>query len=156
MKYGLYCTEDITHYEAFNKVTKEKVTITPNHSFLNHTSSLTRLKAIKLLHLRYGQIPFSRLTLLYPGLKISCTQEDLICIICPIARQHRLPFSHSDIKTHATFELLHVDLWGPYTNATRSGCKMFLIVVDDFTRTTWLYLLKNKDQCAHIFNGLFS
>ena len=33
---------------------------------------------------------------------------------------------------------------------------MFLTVVDDFTRTTWLYVLKTKDQCVPILNGLFS
>lgn len=25
---------------------------------------------------------------------------------------------------------------------------MFLTIVDDYTRTTWLYLLKSKNQCA--------
>ena len=124
MKYGLYCTEDNNQFGVFNKVDKGQVTITPNHSFLNHTTSLAMIKEIILLHLRHGHIPFHRLKILYPYLKISCIQESLLCTICPMARQHRLSFSHSEIKTKTPFELLHVYLWGPYTNATRNGCNM--------------------------------
>lgn len=74
----------------------------------------------------------------------SSIKESLVCTIFPLARQGRLPFKHSQIKSTKPFELLHLDLWGPYVKATHNGCNMFFTIVDDFTRTTWLYLLKYK------------
>ena len=93
-------------------------------------------KEIKLLHLKHGHVPFPRLKLLHPHLATSNIKECLICTICPLACQGLLPFTHSEIKSTKPFELLHLDLWGPYVKATHNGCNMFLTIVDDFTRTT--------------------
>lgn len=72
--------------------------------------------------------------------------DHVICSICPAARQTRLTFAHSSIKTTTIFELFHVDIWVLYHTKTRSGHTMFLIVVDDFSRSTWVLLLKQKSQ----------
>ena len=45
------------------------------------------------------------------------------------------------------FELLHIDIWGPYRIATYDGFKLFLSIVDDFSRATWVLLLSHK-SCA--------
>lgn len=37
-----------------------------------------------------------------------------------------------------------MDLWGPYKVPTMNGNKYFLTVVDDFSRFTWVFLLKLK------------
>ena len=62
-----------------------------------------------------------------------------------------MPFPSSSMKTSASFELLHLDVWGPYTTPTFDGNKYFLTIVDDFTRMTWLFLLKFKsDVCVSL------
>nr|XP_016456392.1 PREDICTED: uncharacterized protein LOC107780381 [Nicotiana tabacum] len=38
------------------------------------------------------------------------------CTICPLARHTRLPFHNSTSRSSDIFELLHVDVWGPYNN----------------------------------------
>jgi len=35
--------------------------------------------------------------------------------ICSKAKQTRLPFTLSTIKSHSPFNLLHCDIWGPHT-----------------------------------------
>lgn len=35
------------------------------------------------------------------------------CVVCPCAKQARLPFPATCIKTSSTFELLHMDVWAP-------------------------------------------
>lgn len=70
-----------------------------------------------------------------------------------MARQTRLSFTHSVIKTCYPMELLHVDVWGPYRHKTRNDCTMCLTIVDDFTRRTWLYLLKCKSDYATIIQN---
>ncbi|CAJ2674628.1 unnamed protein product [Trifolium pratense] len=37
-----------------------------------------------------------------------------------------------------------MDIWGPYTTATVHGHKYFLTIVDDYSRFTWVILLKGK------------
>jgi hypothetical protein len=41
-----------------------------------------------------------------------------------------------------------MDIWGPYSTATLHGHKYFLTIVDDFSRFTWLVLLKGKREVA--------
>ena len=38
--------------------------------------------------------------------------------ICPKAKQTRLPFPLSTIKSHSPFNLLHCDIWGPHKTPT--------------------------------------
>ncbi|KAL2243648.1 UNVERIFIED_CONTAM: Retrovirus-related Pol polyprotein from transposon RE1 [Sesamum indicum] len=78
-----------------------------------------------------------------------CNNEQinqLICEICPLAKQHRLPFPHSDSKTKSPFELIHVDVWGPHREYSISHCTFMLTIVDDFTRATWYYMMMHKTQ----------
>ena len=78
------------------------------------------------------------------------------CTICPASRQHRLPFKDSYIMTYRTFDLLHMDVWGPYSHKTHTGCTYFLTIIDDFIRFTWLYLLKQKSDCYDMIQHLFA
>ncbi|XP_071699281.1 uncharacterized protein [Rutidosis leptorrhynchoides] len=81
----------------------------------------------------------------------------------PLARMHRLSFPFSTIKSSSIFELIHVDLWGPYSRPTHNGFKYFLTIVDDFSRTTWTHLLATKSAAfstliafvAYIENQLY-
>lgn len=66
------------------------------------------------------------------------------CSICPLAKQHTLPFPVSSSHAHHLFDLVHMDVWGPYKHPTHNQCKYFLTIVDDFSRATWTYLLSNK------------
>lgn len=47
------------------------------------------------------------------------------------------------------FELVHVDTWGPYKTETYNGYTYFLTIVEDFSRSTWTFLLKNKREASN-------
>ncbi|XP_058008104.1 uncharacterized protein LOC110653264 [Hevea brasiliensis] len=68
------------------------------------------------------------------------------CEIFPLSKQQHLSFSPSTISSYSIFELIHVDLWGPYQVLSISRAKYILTIVDDFSRTTWTYLLHDKVQ----------
>ena len=40
--------------------------------------------------------------------------------------------------------MIHCNLWGPFATSTIDGFKYFLTIVDDYSRCTWVYLLKHK------------
>lgn len=44
------------------------------------------------------------------------------------------------------YDLIHMDLLGPYKKTTSDGNKYFLTIVDDFSRMTWVFLLKLKSD----------
>ena len=83
--------------------------------------------------------------------------KNYVCDICHKAKQTRMPFFVSSIKSKTHFELIHCDVWGPLSTVSSSGAYYFLTSVDDYTRCTLLYLMKTKtktkmDLC--LFHGL--
>ncbi|GJX29663.1 ribonuclease H-like domain-containing protein [Tanacetum coccineum] len=63
-----------------------------------------------------------------------------------VAKQTRDPFPLSDHKTSSLANLVHLDVWGPYKVTGRDGFRLFLTIVDDYSRAVWLFLLKGKDE----------
>jgi len=72
--------------------------------------------------------------------------KDFICEICPQEEQHRLPVPTSVITTLGIFKLIHVDTWGPYHTKTPRGHRLFLAIIDDYSRVTWIHLMVTKDE----------
>ncbi|KAJ9538263.1 LOW QUALITY PROTEIN: hypothetical protein OSB04_030996 [Centaurea solstitialis] len=70
----------------------------------------------------------------------------LPCDICHLAKQARSKFEDSSHKTTQLGDIIHLDVWGPYKVSTKEGFKYFLTVVDDYTRSVWVYLMKGKDE----------
>lgn len=78
-------------------------------------------------------------------------KEPFHCAVCPLAKQKHLPYiSQNNIRDHA-FDLLHIDIWGPFSVPTPEGYKYFLTIVDDHTRVTWVYLLRTKSEVLQVF-----
>ena len=70
-----------------------------------------------------------------------------------MARQERLPFSQSLTHSNSIFELLHVDIWGPYHTPTHDNYKYFITIVDDFSRSTWTHLLSTKSNALQVLKN---
>lgn len=105
---------------------------------------------VKLWHLRLGHLPFQSLKHVFPNLNVKDVNDHYFCTVCPAARLTRQPFPISNIKTSRPLELIHLDVWGPYRHNTYTGCNGFLTIVDDYTRSTWVYLIKGKIDCPKI------
>ncbi|KAL8113535.1 hypothetical protein AgCh_020748 [Apium graveolens] len=102
-----------------------------------------------LWHYRLGHVPSPILKLLpVAGLSHDITP----CDSCALAKQTRIPFPSSQSQLKATFELVHIDLWGPYRHKTHTTCTMFLTIVDDKSKATWVYLVSDKAQVPLIFS----
>lgn len=103
-------------------------------------------------HSRLGHISSSRLnSLISSGVLGSVQKEKLDCVSCQLAKHHALPFNNNDSISSAPFDLIHSDIWGPSPNATLEGLQYFVIFVDDYSRYTWLYLLKNRSELKQIY-----
>lgn len=67
---------------------------------------------------------------------------DSICDCC-LAKQVKLTYSLSTIKSTSIFELIPMDIWVPFSPLSIHGHSYFLTVVDDYSRHTWIYLMKS-------------
>jgi hypothetical protein len=52
-------------------------------------------------------------------------------------------------------ELLHMDLFGPIAYISIGGSKYYLVIVDDYSRFTWVFFLQEKSQTQKILKGFF-
>jgi len=52
-----------------------------------------------------------------------------------------------------TFDLIHVDIWGPVNIVSVYGHKYFLTIVDDYSRHTWIYLMKAKSETETLLHN---
>lgn len=98
-------------------------------------------------HKRLGHAPIER-TGKIEGLKGFDLHKAEECLTCPVAKFTKLAFKASTHRAKEAFELIHIETCGPYRVQTREGYKYFLTIVDDFSRVTWVHLLKAKND-AH-------
>ena len=80
----------------------------------------------------------------------------LDCESCVFAKMHKDPFPSSISHATTSFDLLHVDLWGPYKQPCLTSATYFLTLLDDHSRLTWTHLVHSKTQSPSHFNSFSS
>jgi hypothetical protein len=107
---------------------------------------------LSIWHLRLGHVSIQKLrSLVSSGFLGQVKHDSVDCVSCQLAKQPALSFTNSDSSSHASFDLIHSDIWGPSPTATVGGSKYFVIFVDDFSRYTWIYLMHNRSELAQIY-----
>ena len=57
------------------------------------------------------------------------------------------------MSTSKAFELIHMDLFGPTTYTSIGGNKYGFVIVDYFTRYTWVFFLVDKSDVFATFKA---
>ncbi|KAJ0810676.1 putative RNA-directed DNA polymerase [Helianthus annuus] len=112
----------------------------------------TRRKAMMvtsdLWHKRLGHAGDEKLSQINFLSNFSFKNSDNICDSCMKSKFTKLPFPTSTTKTNACFDLIHCDIWGRYRTPSFTKANYFLTIVDDFSRSIWVYLLKHKFEAS--------
>ena len=109
-----------------------------------------------LWHSRLGHVNFAAMTLMSKN-KMARDFPDIvqpkeICTGCLMAKQVRKSFpAKASYRAKQALELVHCDLCGPIVPETPSGNKYIFLLVDDYSRAMWVYLLKSKDETFDAF-----
>ena len=53
------------------------------------------------------------------------------------------------------FHLVHSDIWGPINTPSLLGFRYFVIFIDDYSRVTYLYLMKKRSELYSIFKSFY-
>ena len=81
------------------------------------------------------------------------THPQQVCQDCLAGKQSRFSFPAStNYRASKPLELIHADLCGPISPATIGGSHFFMLLVDDFSRWMWIYVIKTKDQALLMFD----
>lgn len=78
------------------------------------------------------------------------------CTVCPVAKQSRLPFPVSFSYSKSIFYMVHGDVWGPYrvpSYLLMMKKAIFLTLVDDYSKYTWLFLLHFKSDTVEVLKN---
>jgi histone deacetylase 1/2 len=76
-----------------------------------------------------------------------------MCDACQRAKSHQLLYPKSTSISNHLLELVFSDVWGPTPDSTRRY-KYYVIFVDDYSKFTWIYLLKFKSEVFHKFRDI--
>ncbi|RVX11422.1 Retrovirus-related Pol polyprotein from transposon TNT 1-94 [Vitis vinifera] len=130
------CVQSQSMSESFNSVSNSKV---------NKDSEII------MLHYRLGHPSFVYLAKLFPRLFINKNPASYHCEICQFAKHTRTVYPQIPYKPSTVFSLVHSDVWDPSRIKNISGTRWFVTFVDDHTRVTWVFLMKEKSEVGHIF-----
>nr|KYP59259.1 Retrovirus-related Pol polyprotein from transposon TNT 1-94 [Cajanus cajan] len=84
-----------------------------------------------------------------PKLKFS---KDKLCDACQKGKQVKASFKRKNqISTSRPLQLIHMDLFGPLRTMSQGGNYYGLVMVDDYSRFTWVMFLANKSEAFNAF-----
>ncbi|KAJ9561432.1 hypothetical protein OSB04_006592 [Centaurea solstitialis] len=105
------------------------------------------------VHCRLGHPSLHNLKKLCPEFS---SLPSLQCESCQFSKHQRIHLSPrvSNKRASSPFELVHSDVWGPCPITSKLGFKYFVTFVNDYSRTTWLYFMKNRSEVFTHFCSL--
>ena len=101
----------------------------------------------RLSHLNFDTINKLAKDNIVTGLpKFKYTKEHL-CPSCEQGKSKRASYKPKTVpSSEARLHLLHMDLCGPMRVESINGKKYILVIVDDYSRYTWVKFLRSKDE----------
>ncbi|RVW57733.1 Retrovirus-related Pol polyprotein from transposon RE1 [Vitis vinifera] len=107
-----------------------------------------------LIHNRLGHPSLSKFQKMVPRFS---TLSSLPCESCQLGKHTRVSFpKRLNNRAKSPFELVHTDVWGPCRTASTLGFQYFVTFIDDYSRCTWLFLMKNRAELFSIFQKFYA
>ncbi|GJT49072.1 retrovirus-related pol polyprotein from transposon TNT 1-94 [Tanacetum coccineum] len=101
----------------------------------------------RLSHLNFGAINHLARHGLVRGLPKLKFEKDHPCSTCAMGKSKKKPHKPKSEETNQEkLYLLHMDLCGPMRVTSVNGKKYILVIVDDYSRFTWVKCLRSKDE----------
>lgn len=117
----------------FTSQSNNTPSLTDWHKTLGHPSNNVLFKIIKACNL-------------------NVSNENLtFCSACQEGKSHKLPFPKSKSQASKPLKIIHTDLWGPAHTISKHGFRYYIMFLDDFSRYSWIYPLKQKSDTLSSF-----
>ena len=108
-----------------------------------------------------GHIHFDNLVKIYKNQVVRNMSKltnptNSICEQCQHGKQTRVHFKTKEHSSTKPLEFVHNDLCGPTKSKGLNGEKYFMLLIDDYTRMTWVCLLDRKSEAFGCFRSVLS
>ncbi|KAJ4704584.1 Retrovirus-related Pol polyprotein from transposon TNT 1-94 [Melia azedarach] len=117
------------------------------------SSEIDKDNMTKLWHMRLGHMSARGMQIL--------SKWDLLCghkvkdlefyEHCIFGKLHRSKFPKAIHRTKGTLDYIHSDCWGPSRVESLGGHRYFVSMIDDFSRMTWVFIMKHKSEAFKNF-----
>ena len=107
-----------------------------------------------LIHNRLGHPSLSKFQKMVTRFS---TLSSLECESCQLGKYTSVSFpQHLNNRAKSPFELVHTYVWGPCRTTSTLGFQYFVTFIDDYSRCTWLFLMKNRAELYSIFQNFYA
>nr|GEX29520.1 retrovirus-related Pol polyprotein from transposon TNT 1-94 [Tanacetum cinerariifolium] len=101
----------------------------------------------RLNYLNFGTLNDLTRKDLVRGLPRLKFEKDYLCSACQLGKSKKHTYKPKTKNTNVeVLNTLHMDLYGPMRVQTINGKKYILVIVDDYSRFTWVKFLRSKDE----------
>lgn len=116
----------------------------PDQALFHITIDPCELWHRRFAHLHYRALPLVSKVVL--GILELQAKHEGVCKGCAQGKNAKKPFPRSDNKAKGILDIIHSDVCGPMTATSLSGYVYYVSLIDDFSRKTWIYFLKGKNE----------
>ena len=124
----------------------------------NESCYLSKLEESWLWNRRLGHLNFDHIISLSKknvvrDMPVIKKPSNTICKSYQLGKQTRTSFKTKEkLSTSIPLQLVHMGLCGPSRTKTPSGESYFMLIIDYFSRMTWVAFLKYKSEALEKFN----
>ena len=137
--------------EGMVKLCTNDVTFNVNNNKASSSTYMIEHDSLFLWHLRLAHIGFSTMKRVKKCGMIDCDIRNYgKCETCVKAKMIKKPFPNV-VRNSKLLDLIHYDLCELNGILTRGGKRYFITFIDDYSRYTYVYLLKQKDEAFGAF-----
>lgn len=126
-----------------------RLTGCPIQALAHDSISICELWHRRFVHLHYKDLTsVKKMVTCTPDVQV---ENYDVCRGCLIDKNSKSPFHSSDSRSKGILNLVHSNICGSMSAPSLSGYLYYVIFIDDFSRKTWIYLLKSKDETFNKF-----
>ncbi|KAJ9552804.1 hypothetical protein OSB04_016849 [Centaurea solstitialis] len=127
-------------------------TSTKNVCFMSRaTSEINWLWHKRLSHLNFKTINQLSISNLVRGLPENSFAKESLCAACEKGKQTRASFKSKQVSTiNSPLHLLYMDLFGHVNIQSMGGKRFTLVIVDEYSRYTWVFFLRAKSETPQL------
>jgi transposase InsO family protein len=144
---------------AFKGVLEDQLYLVDFNQAELDTCLIAKTNMSRLWHRRLAHVGMNNLHKLLKeehnlGLTNVHFEKDRVCSACQAGKQVGVHHPHKNIMTmDMPLELLHMDLFDSIAYISIGGSKYCLVIVDDYSRFTWVFFLQEKSQTQETLKG---
>lgn len=116
----------------------------PAHALVSSCKGIGELWHRRMAHLRHGALNI--LKEIVTGLPEMKTEKHEVCKGCALGKYAKTSFPSSNTRSEGILDLIHSDVCGLMSTTSLNGYEYYVTFIDDFSRKTWIYFMKNKDE----------